>query len=322
MTQRRSIKGPVAIGVTMIVLLVALLVGWVILSVREALANTSFSGLYWTLLLVGTIFLAIVIVGVVFYLGLSIKAINLNRRQSNFIDSVTHELKSPIASLKLYLQTLNRHSVSEKERADFHRFMLEDVERLDELINHLLDVARLDQETIPNAPDEDVELDQLLVRCARDVCQRHGVSRDVVKLSVQPTLVRANPFELELVFRNLIDNAVKYAADSPQVIVKSWCTPPHHVITQVADNGRGIPSKERRQIFSRFVRVGDELERDTPGTGLGLHIVRTLIERLRGRIHVRDRETDQGTVFEVQLRGRAREESPSPSPETQPVVSG
>ena len=309
MTQRRSLKGPIAIGVTMIVLLVALIVGWVILSVREALANTSFSGLYWTLLLVGTVFLATVIVGVVFYLGLSIKAINLNRRQSNFIDSVTHELKSPIASLKLYLQTLNRHTVSETERADFPRFMLEDV-------------ARLDQEPVNKEADEDVELDKLLVRCAGDVCQRHGVPAEVVTLSVQPTVVRAKQFELELVFRNLIDNAIKYSGKDARVSVQSWCDPRGIIITRVTDNGRGIPAKERRQIFGRFVRRGSELERETPGTGLGLHLVRTLIERLRGRIHVRDRETAQGTVFEVQLRGHPRESEPARPAEAQPALRG
>ncbi len=143
MISRRSIRWPVALGVVLIVLVVALTVGWVIVSASAAL-KSEHSGIYWTLLAIGATFLVLVLVGVVLYLVLSVKAIRLNQRQSNFIDAVTHELKSPIASLKLYLQTLNRHHVTAEQQADFHRFMLGDVERLDGLIDHLLDAARLE----------------------------------------------------------------------------------------------------------------------------------------------------------------------------------
>ena len=102
--------------------------------------------MYWALLPIGSSFILLLVVGVVLYLILSIKAINLTRRQSNFIDSVTHELKSPMASMKLYLQTLSRHQVSQELQADFHRFMLEDLERLDHLINQMLEAGRLDAE--------------------------------------------------------------------------------------------------------------------------------------------------------------------------------
>ena len=116
MFERRSLKLPIALGVSMIVMLVALIVGWVLLTVFGALRESDRAPLYWTLLSVGSSVLAAVLVGVVMYLTLSIKAINLNRRQSNFIDSVTHELKSPIASLKLYLQTLSLRQIDEAER--------------------------------------------------------------------------------------------------------------------------------------------------------------------------------------------------------------
>src|SRR6185369_8079413 len=127
-----------------IVLVVALTVGWVIVSALAAL-KSEHSGIYWTLLAIGATFLVLVLVGVVLYLVLSVKAIRLNQRQSNFIDAVTHELKSPIASLKLYLQTLTRHHVTAEQQADFQRFMLDDVQRLDRLIDHLLEAARVEQ---------------------------------------------------------------------------------------------------------------------------------------------------------------------------------
>ena len=136
MPLRPSLGWPITLGVVMIVLLVALTIGWVIVNVSTA---------HWAVLAIGATFIGILIVGVVAYLVLSIKAFRLNQRQSNFIDSVTHELKSPIASLKLCLQTLSRHQLSPEQESDFHRFMLEDLQRLDNLINHLLDAARLDE---------------------------------------------------------------------------------------------------------------------------------------------------------------------------------
>ena len=132
---------PIFLAIVMIVLLVVVAVGLVLLAVFGALEDASRSGLYWALLSIGSTFILLLVVGVVLYLILSIKAINLTRRQSNFIDSVTHELKSPIASMKLYLQTLSRHQVSQQMQADFHRFMLEDLERLDHLINQMLDAG-------------------------------------------------------------------------------------------------------------------------------------------------------------------------------------
>src|SRR5512136_2713260 len=156
---RRSLKLPILLGVLMIVMLIVLTVGWVLLNVSTAMQSTGHSALYWVLLTAGSVVSALLVTGTVLYLVLSIKAINLTRRQSNFIDSVTHELKSPIASMKLYLQTLSRHQVSEREQADFHRFMLEDLERLDRLINQMLDAGRLDSEgPIDKSEDEDVDL--------------------------------------------------------------------------------------------------------------------------------------------------------------------
>src|SRR5688572_508097 len=143
MFERRSLRWPITLGVVMFVVLVLLLVGWVVLAWLGIITDTTKAGLYIALLSIGATLLTLVIVGTALYLTLSIKAINLTQRQSNFIDSVTHELKSPIASLKLYLQTLNRRSVSASEQEVFFKDMLEDVERLDELTNHLLDVARL-----------------------------------------------------------------------------------------------------------------------------------------------------------------------------------
>ena len=289
---RSSLGWPITLGVVMLVLVVLLLIGWIVFTVG-----------YWPVLVTGTIFFVLVGVGIVLYLSLSIKEIALNRRQSNFIDSVTHELKSPIASLKLYLQTLNRRNVTEKQQGDFYRFMLDDVERLDTLINHMLDAARLENEPV-EPEDADVNVATVLQSCAETVCQRYHLPESTITLDVAPAIVRARPIDIEMLFRNLIDNAVKYGGTEPAVEITLHCISRGMVVTKITDNGQGIPHKLRRKIFGRFVRLGSEMERKQPGTGLGLFIVRTLVKRLHGKITVRDRSDRSGTIFQVELPGR------------------
>ena len=312
MFERRSLKWPITLGVILFVLLVLITVGWVLLSYLSAIAYKGAAPLFWTLLTVGSLFLVLVIVGVAMYLALSVKAIKLSQRQSNFVDSVTHELKSPIASLKLYLQTLNRRTVGPEEQATFFRYMLEDVERLDRLITHLLAAAQLDRQAV-EADVEELEIEPILRQCVEEVRLRYRASPEAFRITTKPSLVRARRVNLDMLFRNLIDNAIKYAGEPPLVEINSYPRPDGTVLTQIIDNGRGIPSRFRHKIFGRFVRLGSELERDKPGTGLGLYIVHTLVKRLRGQIRVSDRERGSGTVFEVVLPGTV-------SPTAQPVV--
>lgn len=307
---RFSYGWPITLAVVMIALVVALIVGWVILTVE-----IEHSGLFWTLMVLGTSFLGLVLVGVVLYLLISIKGIRLTQRQSNFIDSVSHELKSPIASLKLYLQTLSRRSVTEEQQANFYRFMLDDVQRLDALIDHMLDAAQLDQRP-PETDIADVELSAVLRSCAETVCLRYHLPSETIQLRASEAIVRAKPTDLEIIFRNLMDNAIKYGGASPEVQIDSQFSGGEQVVTRIVDNGRGIPAKLRRKIFGRFVRLGRELERAQAGTGLGLFIVRTLVKRLHGSIAVRDRPDGPGTIFEVQLPAR----QPAPSSANVPAA--
>jgi signal transduction histidine kinase len=320
MSTRRPLSLPITLAIVMIALLVVLTVGWVLLAVFGALQADRFAALYWVLLSIGTTFILLLLLGVVLYLVLSIKAINLWRRQSNFIDSVTHELKSPIASMKLYLQTLGRHQVSQQEQSNFYGFMLEDLERLDHLINQMLDAGRLETGRA-DGDVEDVEMSALLRDCAAAVCLSYRLPPATVRVDVEPCIVRARRIDLSIIFRNLIDNAVKYAGGQPQVEVTLRSGPGGQTITQIGDNGRGIPPKMRRKIFGRFVRLGMELEREKPGTGLGLYIVRTLVRRLRGRVRVRDRQPGPGTVFEVQLPGRPAPAAPDHAHQSDHSVS-
>ncbi len=306
MFERWSLKFPITLGVTMIILIVALIVGWVILTAYNAVQSQQ-AGFYWMLLSVGSVFFAILLTGVIFYLTLSVKAINLTRRQSNFIDSVTHELKSPIASLKLYLQTLDMRDVSPEEQARFLRFMMDDVERLDNLITHLLE-AGYAEKMREHESVAAVDIAEVIRQAVRSVTLRYRVDAEVVKLDLEPCLISMPLVDAAMIFRNLIDNAVKYAGTPPHVTV-SLKLSNETVTCRITDNGQGIPETLRRKIFGRFVRLGRELRREKPGTGLGLHIVSTLVKRARGKVMVIDPESVEEdpnvkTIFEVRLPGR------------------
>jgi signal transduction histidine kinase len=302
MEPRRSLGWPIILGVVLIAAIIALAVGWVLVSIAAALGSQH-AVFYWTILGVGVALLVVVLAGVIVYLALTVKAIALSQRQSNFIDSVTHELKSPLASLKLSLQTLTRRAVPAEQQADFHRIMLQDVERLDMLIDHLLDAAKTLQRR-PQAGDDVADVEALLQGVAAAVIQRHGVVADVITVQAvkgTPLLVVGRSADVEIVLRNLLDNAVKYSLPDPRITVTLGRTNTGRVRIAVADNGPGIPIPLRPLIFKRFVRLGSELERSTPGTGLGLFLVKSLVRQMRGKVSARGRQPPPGTVFEVEL---------------------
>jgi signal transduction histidine kinase len=301
---RRSLGWPILLGVVLIGSIIALGVGWVLVSIAAALGSKN-AAFYYALLGVGVALLVLVLIGVIVYLALTVKAIALSQRQSNFIDSVTHELKSPLASLKLYLQTLTRRSVPPEQQADFHRFMLDDVERLDTLIDHLLDAAKTLQRK-PGPGEDATTLGPLLRHACETVAQRYEVGPGRIRLAAgrpgsEGLRVRGRAADLEIVFRNLIDNAVKYSLPDPQVEIEIEGLPRGRVAVRVADNGPGIPAGDRKQVFRRFVRLGSELERSTPGTGLGLFLVKSIVQQLRGKVVAKERVGGRGTVMEVQL---------------------
>jgi two-component system, OmpR family, phosphate regulon sensor histidine kinase PhoR len=261
----------------------------------------------WGALIVGIVVFALILVGLSFYLFLMIKEVRLNQRQANFIDSVTHELKSPIASLKLYLETLEMRAVTDEQRAGFYRVMEQELERLDHLISQLLEVGRLDAIGQQSDP-EDILVDSMLRRCGDAACAHHKRDEaETITYDIQSAVLRARPLVAETVFRNLMDNAIKYAGDPPRVEVQVRVTDRGRVVTRIADNGHGVPPELRKRIFGMFFRAGSELTRRQKGTGLGLYIVNTLVRQMKGRVTVHDRNGQSGSVFEVDLPGRKGE---------------
>lgn len=248
---------------------------------------------------------ALILVVSGFYLFLTVKEVRLNQRQSNFIDSVTHELKTPIASLRLYLDTLRMRHVEPRQQEEFLKVMDGELIRLDHLINQLLEVARLDaigQEADP----EDIELEPLLHRCAELAARHHQkIVDEVFTFDIEPAVIRARRMPLEMIFGNLIDNAIKYGGTPPRTDVHVRLTEDSRVVTQIIDNGEGVAPHLRNRIFKIFYRGGSELERRQKGTGVGLYIVRTLVSLLKGKVRVLHRPVGSGSLFEVDLPGRA-----------------
>jgi len=295
MVHYSSRKWPIVLGVTLVALVVALLVIWIV--------NQASSG-QWGMLILGAIFFTLTLVGVVVYFVLTIKEVNLSRRQANFIDSVTHELKSPIASIKLYLQTLDMRDVDLDQQRKFHRFMLDDVQRLDELIDHLLVAAQLNHQEEEKEPPQDIDLGECLTECVEIVARRYDLAEEKIDLDLPPSVVHAYRRDLEMIFGNLLDNAAKYAGDDPQLHIQVRRQGKDRVSIRITDNGRGIRFELRRKIFQRFFRGGTELVRTTKGTGLGLYLVRSLVKKNKGKISVNNRGPLSGATFEVELPGR------------------
>lgn len=292
--KRRTLRLPITLSVVLMSLNVALMVCWIVLLAQLG---------SWSALTIGTVVFALILAGLIVYLVVTVKEVRVNQRQANFVDSVTHELKTPIAALRLYLETLQIRELDDDQRDEFYQTMEHELQRLDHLINQLLEVGRLDAIGTSSDP-EDIALDTLLKRCTVSACAHHRQEPDeVVSFYLPRITVHARRVVLELIFGNLLDNAIKYAGDPPRVEVHASMLSGDRVSVKIIDNGEGVPADLRRKIFGMFYRGGSELERRQKGTGLGLYISRTLAQILHGSIAVHDRPDGPGSVFEVQLPG-------------------
>jgi len=294
--RRGRLRLPITLSVVLMVLNVALMVFWIILAAQIY---------WWTALAFGTVVFVLILVGLSLYLVLTIKEIRLSQRQSDFIDSVTHELKTPIATLRLYLETLQMRTLAEEQRNEFYATMKIELERLDHLISQLLEVKRLDALGMESDP-EDILLEPLIRHCARVECTRRQVEvEQIFEFDIEPAVLHTRRILLEMIFRNVIDNAIKYGGAEPRIQIQVRVSKAGRVITRVMDNGEGVDPEIRKDIFKIFYRGESELERRKTGTGLGLYIVRTLVHLLGGKVTVHDRLDQPGSVFAIDLPGRA-----------------
>ena len=217
---RRSIGFRVTVGVTLTLLAAALAVGWQILVVGDLRPVAEGLGtIHWLLLITGTLFFVLLIVGLVLLCIWLVREMRVNQRQQAFLDAVTHEMKTPLASLRLFADTLGRHDPAPERRREFLARMGEDLDRLDRTVDQVLAAARAEARPRPDRIDR-TELPELLSGCIAEIRSRHRLPADALRLDAQgPVRVRGDATELGLVFRNLLENAVKYSQEPVDVRV-------------------------------------------------------------------------------------------------------
>lgn len=300
---RRSIGPPLTIGIILMVLLVALAVGWQVLVWSGA--SPPYPGLAtraWVLLILGTVFFLLVMVGLVWLCVWLVREMRLNQRQRAFLDAVTHELKTPLSSVRLYLDTLSRHDLDPEQRREFIDRMGEDLDRLDRTVQMVLAAAR-SEERDARPMRERVELNGLLGRAIDEIRERHRLPDEAVRLQggAAPA-VSGDSSELDLIFSNLLENAVKYSDEPVHVRVVTESTADGRVNVEIVDRGIGIPRPELRRIFQRFYRASWDVRRHVSGLGLGLFVVRSLVRRQGGRVVALSEGAGRGSRFVVTLR--------------------
>jgi len=309
MGARRSIGAPLTVGIVLMVLLLALAVGWQVLvwSGSRPSFETG-STLDWLLLILGTVFFALVMAGLVWLCTWLVAEVRVNQRQRAFLDAVTHEMKTPLASFRLGLDTLGRHELAAERRDEFIERMQDDLDRLDHTVMQVLAAARAEERgrVAPRKLDE-VDVVGVLQGCAEKVREQQHLDSDAIRISGPGAVwVRGERPGLQLIFDNLLENAVKYSDGPVDVRVDVAVGSDGRIVVEIADKGIGIPPRELRRIFQRFHRAGRDVQRQVAGLGLGLFVARAMVKRQGGRIVARSEGTGRGSRFVVTLRAVGR----------------
>jgi len=289
-SRRKSVALFIALGGGLISVIFLLYVGWVVLSWRSGI-----------LLVLGVLLLLMLIGGVILNTFFLVREIRRNEQQDAFINAVTHELKTPVASIRLYLQTLQTRSVEEAKRKEFYGVMLDDSDRLLETIEQVLRTGRIGSRSRkPNfAP---IELNGVVEECVAKTRALYHIAPEHLVFQAGPQVtIRADMDEVRAALSNLIDNAVKYSGNDVRVTVETTPVNGNHVAVRVRDQGAGIPRTELKQIFKRFHRVPGTGGTRIPGTGLGLFIVRSVAKRHGGRAWAESEGIGRGSTFVLQL---------------------
>jgi len=301
---RRSIGGPLVIGIISMVLVLALAIGWQVLVWRDdSQAGAGLSRFDAVLFVLGSLFFLFVLAGLIWLCVKLVLEMRLNQSQRAFLDAVTHELKTPLSSFRLGLETLARHELEAGKRGEFIGRMSEDLDRLERTVGSVLSAARAEETLHTNASTVEVELQSLLADNINELCERHHLDGNSVEISkTRPLRVRGDADELGLVFRNLLENAVKYSEDPVQIRVGIEDLSDGRIRVEISDQGIGIPKHELRRIFRRFYRAGRDVQRQVSGLGLGLFVVRSLLRKHGGRIIALSEGAGRGSRFVVTLR--------------------
>jgi signal transduction histidine kinase len=243
-------------------------------------------------LLVGILLFALIIAGIIVYTVFLVMEIHRNEEHDTFINAVTHELKTPLASIRLYLDTLKARPVADAQRQEFYDVMLADVDRLRHTVDQVLKAGVV------------LDMGLLALECVDLAVTRHHLPPGAIALEAHDgasLLVRGDAEELRTVITNLLDNAVKYSGSDVRVTVSLAAPAPDTIWVRVQDRGVGIPRKQLKRIFNRFYRVQARGIRQVKGTGLGLYIVRTIARAHGGRVFAQSEGEGRGATFTVEL---------------------
>jgi two-component system, OmpR family, sensor histidine kinase SenX3 len=290
--RQKAIAFFVALCVLLVGAAVSLNIGWILINARRL-----------TPLLFGIVLFALIIAGLIVYTVFLVLEIKRNEDHQTFINAVTHELKTPIASMRLYLQTLQSRDIDEERRRQFYDIMLADAERLNHTVEQVLKAGVLSQkpQAVSHSP---VDIAELARECRNLALVRHHLNPESIALQTHddgPLIVSGDADGLRTVLTNLLDNAVKYSGDTVQVAVSVAAPAPDTVWVRVQDRGVGIPRKHLKRIFNRFYRVQARGIHQIKGTGLGLYIVKSITRAHGGRVFAQSEGEGRGAMFTVEL---------------------
>src|SRR5438270_2292104 len=290
-SRRKAIAFFVVLGVCLVTLAVGLNVGWIILNWREGV-----------LLFLGVILFALLIAGLIVNTSFLVHEIRRNEQHDSFINAVTHELKTPVASIRLYLQTLQRRDVDEAQRREFYRLMVDDTDRLLGTVEQVLKAGQVSHKKGNHrAP---LNFGDLVQECVDVARTSHHLQPEALRYEVNDgagTSVVGDDEELRTAVSNVIDNAVKYSGPAVDIAVRLETPDDKHVTLSIRDNGVGISAQELKRIFKRFYRVPNRSLTHIKGTGLGLFIVRTIARKHGGRVFAKSEGEGRGTTVVLEL---------------------
>jgi two-component system, OmpR family, sensor histidine kinase SenX3 len=289
-SRRRAIAFFITLSSCVIAVAVTLNISWIVINWREL-----------GTLILGVIFFGIVIAGLVLNTIFLIREIRRNEQQDSFLHAVTHELKTPLTSIRLYLETLQSRSVDERQRQEFYRVMLADSDRLLGTVEQVLHAAELSH--YRNKLDEVIDMEKLVRECLEEARNHHHLSPESLRLLSEttqgPATVMGSREELRSAVSNVLDNAIKYSGKKVDIEVELSAS--ENVLLRIRDSGIGIPKTELKRVFKRFYRVADREVVRVKGSGLGLFIVRSVAKKYGGNAFAESEGPGRGATITIKL---------------------
>jgi signal transduction histidine kinase len=296
----RSLTFPIVMASVTVPLGLFVLAGWIWVILRNQELTQQVYANRW-LMVAGISSLITIITALVLLTVFLSREILEGRHQTRFIDSVTHELKSPLAALRLCAQTLERKNLPEKKRAELHQMMVDDIDRLSYFIDDILQSSR----TAHGPKDQRhkmLDLKTILTSCIKRVCSRYHIPQSVITIEDNSTgLIYTDQSTLEMILRNLLDNAIKYSLPNPEILCLIEPVSKNKIHISIKDNGIGIPLQHQHRVFSRFFRAPGEAVRNRSGTGLGLYVAAQLVRGLGSELRLYSAGANEGSRFHFSL---------------------